>query len=70
MTVSSSVNQWLTEQDLVRVQKLQEKDPDLHQIMKALTENHRPPHSEIVAMSPAVRYVWSIWNSLSLQNGC
>ena len=70
VTVSSSVNQWLTEQDLVRVQKLQEKDPNLYPIIKALTENHRPPHSEIVAMSPAVRYYWSIWNSLSLQNGC
>ena len=52
------------------MQKLQEKDPNLYPIIKALTENHRPPHSEIVAMSPAVRYYWSIWNSLSLQNGC
>ena len=63
-------NQWLTEKDLLRVQKLQEKDPDLSPIISALKTGQRPPHSDIVSKSPAVRYYWSIWNSLSLQNGC
>ena len=52
------------------MQKLQSDDPDLAPIISALAKGERPPHSEVVALSPAVRYYWSIWNSLSLRNGC
>ena len=66
----SPVNHWLTEQDLDRVQKLQEKDSDLSLIISAMKVGKRPQHSDIVAQKPAVRYYWSIWKSLILQNGC
>ena len=52
------------------MQKLQEKDPDLSPIISALKTDRRPQHSDVVAESPAVQYYCSIWNSLSLQNGC
>ena len=48
------LNQWLTDQDLARVQKLQSKDPELAPIIRAV-KGERPPHSEVVALSPAVR---------------
>ena len=52
------------------MQKLQEKDPDISPIISALKTDRRPQLSNVVSESPAVRYYWSIWNSLSLQNGC
>ena len=64
------LNQWLTDQDLARAQKLQSKDAELAPISTALAKGERPPHSEVVALSPAVRYYWSIWGSLSLRNEC
>ena len=66
----SPVNHWLTEQDLDRVQKLPEKDSDLSLIISAMKVGKIPQHSDIVAQNPAVRYYWSIWKSLILQNGC
>ena len=63
------LNRSLSDQDLDRVQKLQSGDPNLTPIISALAEGGLPLHSEAVALSPAVRYYWSIWNSLSLRNG-
>ena len=64
------LNQWFSDKDLIRVQKLQYDDTDIAPILKALAKGERPSHSEIVALSPATRYYWSIWDSLSLKNGC
>ena len=46
------LNQWLTDQDLARVQS---KDPEMAPITRALAKGERPPHSEVVALCPAVR---------------
>ena len=58
--IRGPLNQWLTDQDLARVQKLQSKDPELAPVIRALAKGERPPHSEVVALSPAVWYYWSI----------
>ena len=63
------LNRSLSDQDLDRVQKLKSGDPNLAPIISALAEGGLPLHSEVVALSPAGRYYWSIWNSLTLRNG-
>ena len=63
-------NQWCSESDRAKICKMQEHDPELTFILSALKENKRPQHTEVVAMSPGVRYLWSIWDSLVLQDGC
>ena len=66
---SGPLNRWLSDQDLVRVQKFQSDDPDLAPIISALAKCERPPHSEVLALSPAVRYHWRIWNSVAWPTG-
>ena len=67
---SMKENVWASDQDKVKVRSFQEKDPDLSTILKALEAGQKPAHRDIVALSPAARYYWSIWDSLTLKDGC
>ena len=64
------MNQWTSQYDPTKLQELQREDTDLNCIIRALIDNVRPAHSEVVAKSPTVRYYWSIWSSLFIRNGC
>ena len=39
-------------------------------ILKAIEAGKKPCHSKVVVLSPAARYNWSIWDSLTTQEGC
>ena len=67
---SMKENVWASDQDKVKIRSFQEKDPDLSTILKALEAGQKPAHSDIVPLSPAARYYWSIWDSLTLKDGC
>ena len=63
-------NMWSLEQDELHVKSMQIGDPDIVFIRGALEKGARPPHTDVVALSPAARYYWSIWQSLVIQDGC
>ena len=63
-------NLWSSEQDKIKLRTLQENDPDLSVIVRALSTGQKPNHSLIVSLGPAARYYWSIWDSLSMNDGC
>ena len=65
-----SENLWSSETDRNRIRTLQESDPDLNVIMKAVKTREKPSHNKIVTVSPAARYYWSIWESLAIHDGC
>lgn len=67
---SMKENFWASDQDKVKIRSFQEKDPDLSTILKALEAGQKPAHSNIVVLSPAARYYWSIWDSPILKDGC
>ena len=67
---SMKENVWASDQVKVKIRSFQEKDTELSTILKALEAEKKPAHSDIVALSPAARYYWSIWDSLSLKDGC
>ena len=69
-SVTPELNLWSTPQDRQKVQHQQETDSDLSPIIQALKLGVRPAHANVVALSPASRYYWSIWDSLSLHDGC
>ena len=62
---SMKENVWASDQDKVKIRSFQEKDPDLSTILKVLEAGQKPAYSDIVALSPAARYYWSIWESLT-----
>ena len=66
----SRENLWSSEQDKANVRAKQMNDPDLALIIRAVEAGKKPCHSEIVVLSPAARYYWSIWDSLTMQEGC
>ncbi len=66
----TSINQWMSEQDMTKLQAMQYSDPDLRFIIDALKTGVRPSHSEVVSRSPTLRYYWSIWKSLTMHHGC
>ena len=44
-------NLWSSEQDKIKLRTLQENDPDLSVIVRALSTGQKPNHSEIVSLS-------------------
>ena len=68
--VLSKEQSWTSPIEKSKIRNLQEKDPDLSFIVNALKLNTRPQHREVVSLSPEARYYWSIWESLSLLDGC
>ena len=48
-------NMWSLEQDKLHVQSMQMGDPDIVFIRGALEREVRPPHTDVVALSPAAR---------------
>ena len=55
------------DEDLANKQK---EDPYISFVYESLLKGcKRPSSSQVVTKSPAVRYYWVIWNSLSLDNG-
>ncbi|MEW8561290.1 MAG: reverse transcriptase domain-containing protein, partial [Candidatus Thiodiazotropha sp.] len=63
-------NLWASGQDSAKIKALQESDPDLTVIVNGLRLGQKPSHSDVVGLSPACRYYWSIWDSLTLRDGC
>ena len=68
--VLSKGQSWSSPAEKSKICNLQDKDPDLSFIINALKLKTRPQHSEVVSLSPEARYYWSIWDSLSLVDGC
>ena len=68
--MTPELNLWSTPQDRQKVQQQHETDSDLSPVIQALKQEVRPAHADVVALSPASRYYWSIWDSLSLHDGC
>ena len=66
----SHENLWSSDQDRANVRESQLNDPDLTFIIRAIEAGKKPSHSEVVVLSPAARYYWSIWNSLTMQDEC
>ncbi len=64
------INQWISDQNMAKIQASQYSDLDLQGIIDALKIGVRPPHSEVVSLNPTVRYYWSIWKSLTMHHGC
>ncbi|KAG5885996.1 hypothetical protein JTB14_025390 [Gonioctena quinquepunctata] len=52
-----------------KIQKDQEKDPDLGLVVSWKKGNRRPSWQEVAGYSPAVKSYWAQWNSLILDNG-
>ncbi|KAG5891945.1 hypothetical protein JTB14_002221 [Gonioctena quinquepunctata] len=52
-----------------KIQKDQEKDPDLGLVVSWKEGNRRPSWQEVAGYSPAVKSYWAQWNSLILDNG-
>ena len=68
--VLSEGQSWSSPTEKSKICNLQDKDPDLSFIINALKLKTRPQHREVVSLSPEARYYWSIWDSLSLVDGC
>ena len=66
----SHENLWSSDQDRAKVRESQLNDPDLTIIIRAIEAGKKPSHSEVVVLSPAARYYWSIWDSLTMQDEC
>ncbi|KAG5895588.1 hypothetical protein JTB14_002350 [Gonioctena quinquepunctata] len=52
-----------------KIQKDQERDPDLGLVVSWKKGNRRPSWQEVAGYSPAVKSYWAQWNSLILDNG-
>ncbi|KAG5899439.1 hypothetical protein JTB14_033630 [Gonioctena quinquepunctata] len=52
-----------------KIQKDQERNPDLGLVVSWKKGNRRPSWQEVAGYSPAVKSYWAQWNSLILDNG-
>ncbi|MBV2113481.1 MAG: DDE-type integrase/transposase/recombinase [Candidatus Thiodiazotropha sp. (ex Ctena orbiculata)] len=62
------VTSWFQNKSVTELRSLQDEDPDIGPILKAMETNRRPSSQEMANKSPAARHYWILWDSLLLQD--
>lgn len=60
---------WSSNRSQADLRELQEQDTDIGPILKAKTNDRRPRSEEVLALSPASRHYWVVWESLVIKDG-
>ncbi len=60
---------WACNKSLEDLQKMQSFDPDISCILEAKKANKRPSCNDVLALSPASRHYWVLWDVLFVHDG-
>ncbi|MEW8545559.1 MAG: reverse transcriptase domain-containing protein [Candidatus Thiodiazotropha sp.] len=66
--VTQVVTSWFQNKSVKDLRSLQDQDPDIGPILKAMATSRRPSSQEMTNKSPAARHYWILWDSLLLQD--